>query len=91
MKISTKDFEVIDIPKRVLGVQLRPKMNYVVEEREPGILCIRGGYGREFTNFYNIYSYTQYLFRLDTHETLFEKTSRQISTLTHPMRTSKPG
>ena len=45
---------------------MRPKINYIISEKDPNTLCINRGYGREFTSFYNIFSYLQYTFSLDT-------------------------
>lgn len=60
-------FVVEDIGKGVLSGKLRPKANYSVKKISDKLVSLEGGYGREFTNYYNVYSYNRYIFNLQTH------------------------
>lgn len=53
-------FSVEAVPKALNQVKIRPKLNYVVDQKDETTLVISGGHGREFTNFFNIFSYHSY-------------------------------
>ena len=81
------------------ALRLRPKMNYRIEKlietgsgQEENKLIISGGYGREFTNYFNFFSYESYLFNTITK--LIESKelhARRLIKLTKPIPVNRVG
>lgn len=67
MDYQNRLFAIQDIGKDILTGKLRPKANYRVQKVSDKLISLEGGYGREFTNYYNVYSYNRYIFNLQTH------------------------
>lgn len=70
---------------------MRPKANYIVKRIGDDKLVIKGGYGRQFTNFYNVYSYMRYIFDTNSNTLTVQKTKRHINSLQSPIENKKQG
>jgi hypothetical protein len=83
------------------ATRLRPKMHYRIERyvgdansssSEEVKLIISGGYGREFTNFFNFFSFDSYLF--NTNSKLIEAKEihqRRLIKLPKPIQVNRVG
>lgn len=91
INIEDKSFSAESVPKQANSVKIRPKLNYVVDQKDENTLVISGGHGREFTNFFNVFSYHTYEFNFRTFAITVKKTPRKVIQLPKPMFTRKEG
>lgn len=97
-----KSFSIKAMPKSVnkaVSSSLRPKINYVIRQidektkNEENCLKLSGGYGRESTGFFNIFSYDEYVMGglLYPQRVFDSKNGRRVVTTEKPLKCNKIG